>query len=407
MSILRQSIYQLVFGDLLFRVLPVKRNRFLFSSFLGQHYSDGPRAISQRLHALHPEAEIWWDFREGSARDLPEYVHVAERSSLRYFRIKSTAAFHVTNVYQQGAYLTGKRSRDLLIRLHLLLENRKKQGVLTTWHGTPFKKMSSDQVGGRKQIFLCNRPCYYAVGNAFEEEVMTRITQGKMIPLRFGSPRSVAAAPVTEQTLLARKKALGIDPKAHVLLYAPTFRSGPGGQGRDPEASGLSQLRALDFNALTRDLKQRFGWDKILLICRFHNQVELAVDWRTLKTQGNILPGNELEDILDYYQIADLLITDYSSAMFDFMPTGKPVLLLCPDYENYRDRERGLYFRPEELPFPFSRSWEELGENLRRFDAEAYQSRVRAFMDRLGYYGEEGVLDRLAEFLWQGGGAPR
>lgn len=402
MSRWKQSLYQLVLGDCLCRLLPVRPHRYLFSSFFGQHYSDGPRAISERLHQRHPEAEIWWDFSGEAPHGLPDYVRTVNRNSAAYFRVKATAAFHVTNVYQQGGYLTGNRRKDLLIRLHLRLENRRRQSVLTTWHGTPFKKMVGDQVGGRELPFVCNQPFYYAVGNAFEEGVMGRITQNKMIPLRFGSPRSVKALHVPAETALVRKKQLGLDPGDHVILYAPTFRNGAGGAARDPEASGLSQLRSLDFQALERCLRARFGWERSVLICRFHNQVERAVDWAGLGAAKQIISGNQLEDVMDYYQIADMVITDYSSVMFDFMVTRKPVLLLCPDYERYRDQERGLYFRPEELPFPFAESWEELEDRLKDFDPAVYAARVRDFMDRLGYYGDERVLDRLTDFLWEG-----
>ena len=55
---LKRILHQLFLGDMLFRLLPIRRDRFLFTSFYGLHYSDGPRAISERLHEAYPEAEI-------------------------------------------------------------------------------------------------------------------------------------------------------------------------------------------------------------------------------------------------------------------------------------------------------------------------------------------------------------
>lgn len=398
MNRILQAAVQFCYGDLYCRLLPVKKNRILFSSFYGQHYSDGPRAISEHLHEQDPDMEIWWAFREPEEHRLPAYVRAVSMDSPRYFRIKATAKFLVTNVYQQGGYLSGSRLRDSLIRLHLRLENRKKQSVLTTWHGTPLKRMGNDAVGAKQQRFACNQPCYYLVGNAFEESVMLRLTQNKLTPLRFGSPRSFRPSAAAQARAAADRQALGIGPEDGVVLYAPTFRSAPDGR-KLPEASGLSQLQALDFARLERCLCDRFGWKKLVLICRFHNLVERSVDWKRLQGVGTILPGNEREDIQDYYPMADMVITDYSSVMFDFMNSGRPVFLLCPDYTSYSGQERGLYFAPEELPFPMSEHWEALEAQVKAFDEAAYRHRLRRFRERLGSYGDEAVLEKTAAFL--------
>jgi len=50
---------------------------------------------------------------------------------------------------------------------------------------------------------------------------------------------------------------------------------------------------------------------------------------------------------------ADVLVTDYSSIVFDFRLTGKPIVVYAPDLEHYRDVERGLYGGwPERAEWP-------------------------------------------------------
>ena len=121
------------------------------------------------------------------------------------------------------------------------------------------------------------------------------------------------------------------------------------------------------------------------------------MDWSSIDPA--VRNGNELEDIADYYLVADIVVTDYSSVMFDAMQAGIPVLLLCPDLSTYLNQERGLYFRPEELPFPTINGWEALGNGLARLNSPAYREAVAAFMDSLGCYKSDGVLDRIAAFL--------
>lgn len=393
---LKRILHQLFLGDMLFRLLPIRKDRFLFTSFYGLHYSDGPRAISERLHEAYPEAEIYWAFTDDAAHELPSYVRPLSMDSVVYYRVKATAGAIISNVFIQGAYLSGSRRRDWLTRLHLRLENRRKQISVTTWHGTPYKKMGKDQVGAAPQSFVCNQPCYYLVGNRFEEERMMHLTDGQLTPLHFGSPRVANAVHPNPARVAEIRARLGLLPEERVILYAPTFRSGP--NGPEPERSGLSQLAAFSVSEADKALRAHLGWKQSWkLFCRFHNYVERAVDWSSIDPA--VRNGNELEDIADYYLVADIVVTDYSSVMFDAMQAGIPVLLLCPDLSTYLNQERGLYFRPEELPFPTINGWEALGNGLARLNSPAYREAVAAFMDSLGCYKSDGVLDRIAAFL--------
>lgn len=64
---------------------------------------------------------------------------------------------------------------------------------------------------------------------------------------------------------------------------------------------------------------------------------------------------------------ADVLVTDYSSIVFDFDLTGRPIVIYAPDLESYRDVERGLYGGwPEAAAWPLARTQSELEAVLRR-----------------------------------------
>ena len=57
---------------------------------------------------------------------------------------------------------------------------------------------------------------------------------------------------------------------------------------------------------------------------------------------GQIYNGNYGNDMTEYLIVSDVLITDYSSSMFEFIITGKPCFLFCPDLDNYEKNERGF-----------------------------------------------------------------
>jgi CDP-glycerol glycerophosphotransferase len=77
---------------------------------------------------------------------------------------------------------------------------------------------------------------------------------------------------------------------------------------------------------------------------------------------------------------ADVLVTDYSSVMFDFAVTRKPMAFFTYDLEHYRDDVRGFYFDfAAEAPGPLVSTSDELVaqlrdlEGLQRRHADAYE----------------------------------
>jgi CDP-glycerol glycerophosphotransferase len=89
-------------------------------------------------------------------------------------------------------------------------------------------------------------------------------------------------------------------------------------------------------------------------------------------------------EIADLYLISDVLITDYSSAMFDFAVTGRPLLFFTYDLERYRDQLRGFYFDFEaEAPGPLLRATADVIDALQDLDQVAKSHRAyNAFTER-------------------------
>ena len=201
------------------------------------------------------------------------------------------------------------------------------QVVLQTWHGTPLKRLALHRPGfdprrmaavikesRRWNVLLAQNP-YAAriLGKAYA--FLSRPDLGRGVPAQRRARRPATAA--------ATRAALGIRPDERVLLYAPTWRD--------------DRTEMVDFvdPAALAD-----ATDSVVLV-RGHS--------RTL------LPGRDAEgprvidvtgfpDTSQLLLAADALITDYSSVMFDFSVTGKPMYFLVPDIEHYRGELRGFYF---------------------------------------------------------------
>ena len=122
---------------------------------------------------------------------------------------------------------------------------------------------------------------------------------------------------------------------------------------------------------------------------------------REIIGSDNLVPVTDYPDMQELMAAADVLVTDYSGSMFEFMLTGKPVFLLAKDLQEYLAEERELYFAFEDLPFPMAQNEKELAALISSFDSEEYGEKCRTFMDAIGMKddgrGAEVIADVILE----------
>ena len=109
------------------------------------------------------------------------------------------------------------------------------------------------------------------------------------------------------------------------------------------------------------------------------------------KVFSNVIIVNQNDDVYDFLKDADILVSDYSSMVFESLYLSKPVVLFCPDYETYRKNSREFYIDPcKDLPVKISYTQDELMQKLlllrkeRKFDTERFKSfKPYAIQDKL------------------------
>jgi CDP-glycerol glycerophosphotransferase len=106
------------------------------------------------------------------------------------------------------------------------------------------------------------------------------------------------------------------------------------------------------------------------------------------------------DDINDLYLAADLLVTDYSSVLFDYADTGKPMLFYMPDLERYRGETRGFYIDLDELPggiaFDEDTLFEAIPHSVQDF---VYNGKYRRFREKFGPLDDGNAAARLADIV--------
>ena len=113
-----------------------------------------------------------------------------------------------------------------------------------------------------------------------------------------------------------------------------------------------------------------------MLLLRLHSMVTDRLDIPARARRSST--SSDRADIRELYLAADVLVTDYSSAMFDFAITGKPLVFFTYDLDHYRDELRGFYFDLAEVaPGPLVATSEELIAAIADLDAVAAEHRRR------------------------------
>ncbi|HXA61191.1 MAG TPA: CDP-glycerol glycerophosphotransferase family protein [Streptosporangiaceae bacterium] len=344
------------------------RDAVLFSSFNGRQYADNPRAIHEELVRRGYDLELLWAVSDGQVL-LP--------SSAREVRL-----------YGQEWHEAVASSRYIVInhRFGDWFERHPDQVVLQTWHGTPLKKIGRDV----KEVHFAYSPpslrkaeqaasqtpaipdwSYLLSPNPFSTKIMRHAFRFKGELIEAGYPRNdvlySADAPARAASVRA---AIGIPPGKKVVLYAPTWR--------DDQYYRRGHYK-LDWRIDLDRFAAVLGDDHVLLV-RVHPNVVDGPPEHELVHHVSLYP-----DISELFLITDVLVTDYSSVMFDFANTRKPQLFYTYDLPHYRDILRGFYFDFEsEAPGPLLETSDALIEAIRSIDSvsASYQKAYDAFIDR-------------------------
>jgi CDP-glycerol glycerophosphotransferase len=163
-----------------------------------------------------------------------------------------------------------------------------------------------------------------------------------------GYPRNDALRTTPEERAAIRKR-LGLAADRLVVLYAPTWRDNVRNQRQQ-----YALVSYLDFDQAVARLP-----DATFLLRGHTNTASPG------STNSAVIDVSGLPDINELMIAADVLVTDYSSVMFDFCVTGRPILFLTPDLETYRDSTRGFYLDLEKIaPGPLCRGSLELVDEL-------------------------------------------
>ncbi len=354
----------------------------LYSSFDGRQYSDSPRAVHEELRDRGAALEHVWAVRDGQAK-VPETVGTVPHGSAAWHEALARSSHIVTNT-----------------QLPEWFERREGQFVVQTWHGTPLKRIGMDLAGTAEANaeYIASIPArsrqwsVLLTPNRFSTPHLKRSFGYRGEVLESGYPRSDRFHGADRSKIAAQVKAeLGIPEGKRVVLYAPTWR--------DDRRRGGGRYE-LDMQFDLAEAGKALGDSTVVLLRRHY----LVTDRLPGGHDGFVLDVSRYQDVAELMLVSDVLVTDYSSLMFDFAQTGRPILFHVHDLEHYRDTLRGFCFDFEATaPGPLLRDTAALVQALRDPEAatadhaEAYRAFRECFCDLDDGRAAARVVDRMLE----------
>lgn len=349
--------------SLLFCIFPIQKNKIIINNLYGKGYGDNSKYIVEELLENSEDLDIVW-LLQGLTREeagLPNKVRSVKLNSIK-------------SIYEMATAKIWLESN----RLGKHLFKRKKQFYIQTWHGgLGLKKIEGDAPYGmnKRNISFAKRDSSMAdlfISNSKHlSDIYRRAFWYEGEILESGFPKNDILFTDKNHYKIKIRRFYGLDEDIKILLYAPTFRE-----------SGKLDAYDIDFGNLYGALNKS-DTEKWVIMVKLHPSLSGSPFNRFFPS--NVINVTSFPDMQELVMGIDILVTDYSSCMFDSAMAEIPTFLYASDINNYID-ERGFYFNMDDLPFSVSQDTEELLNEILNFEHKNYIDSLNNFYMKVGLF---------------------
>lgn len=357
-----------------FWILPVNIKKIYFISFTGLRYACNPKSLYLfLLHKFNNQFIYIWSFKDLQKRTEVPDATVVKTNSLKSVLEIMTSKYIIMN------------NEDIPWFIPL----RKSQIVLETWHGGgAYKKVGVDfhnnSLFRKNQRMLANSISFYVSSCSKFTEIQSMT---KLVPVeRFiatGMPRNEIF--FHQNTVLKKKiyKQFNLNDNCRIVMFAPTYRT-----------SNKVKMQTLDFQTLIRKIEEKFGgnWK---LFYRAHNYTKVI----SSLLDDSIIDCTFYDDMQELLYVSDMLITDYSSCMWDFALTGRPGFLYMPDLDSYINDDRGFFTNPDTWAYPYAKTEQDLYNLISNYEEKNAKDKIKKHLNSFGSYENVNSCEKVLEVI--------
>lgn len=380
-KVIDRNLYKRIIYTKYLEKKPISERKIFYEAYHGESMTGNTFAVF--IHLLHDPR-------------FKDYQHIW---AIKDFSVIQEEFRHVPNItfvhYQSVSYIIHLATAKYLINdttFPSYFQKRKEQIYANMWHGTPLKTMGldiknkgfADHKNIQRNFLLTD---YMISPNQFTYEKLLKshdiftIYNGEVV--NIGYPRVDL---MFKADWVQLRKKLSIAAHKKVILYAPTWRGTIG--GKKNESAKL--LQDVQF------IQQSVSDDYIVLLKSHY----YAHRFFTEQGADHICIPNEM-DTNELLSIVDVLITDYSSIFFDFLPTNRPILFYAYDEEEYVEK-RGTYIPLSDLPGPICKTVSDIVDRLLHIDEvkKNYERTYQDFLRRFCYHDDGKATERFVDVVF-------
>lgn len=360
-------------------LFPIRKKQVFFSAYEGKQYSCNPKIIYEKLKSM-PEYQNFDFIWESNEQNFDIDDKQVKHNSFAYFFYVMTSKYIITN--------SG---------ITCCIPLRKSQININTWHGGgAFKKVgyaTTGEINGGDLLrvsLASNQTTYFLSSSLKFTNIMSeslRMEKEKFLPI--GMPRNdifFDKEKMRKINLSVRKK-YNIEQNSIVVLYAPTYR---GNSGSD-EFNKIN----LNFELIENSIKKRFSKESVFLVrSHYYNTEKMLSD--------KYINVSDYPDMQELLVTADILITDYSSSIWDFGLSKKLCLLYVPDVNVY-ENVRGFYTPIDSWSGIKCITNEDIGYQIENYDEDDYIKKVNNYYKLLTSYDKGNACDNLINIVFEKG----
>lgn len=354
----------------IFFVFPIQKNRVIFNAYNGKQFGCNPKYIYEYLEYYSDKLDLIWTFEDIEKFYFDAPVRKVKYKSLKYIYYVLTASIVIENSESWS-----------------IIPKRSGQTVINTWHGGgSYKKVGTSRKDGNsfnaKNVRDKNSrvDLYLSSSQAFSTQTLRESFDYRGEIMEKGMPRNDILVSGNESLAKKVKLNLNIADKK-VVLIAPTFRN----------VTDFA-LESFNFDSLLETLEEKMKGSWVILYRSHYYETSKVNDSR-------IIDVSNYPDMQELLLASDVLITDFSSCMWDFSLSFKPVFLLSSNIEEYQEKEREFYTDPYSWPYSLALTFDQLIQNISDFDEDEYVKRLVSHHEDLASCESGNATNSIGKYI--------
>lgn len=342
--------------------LPIENNKIIFRTFNGG-YNCNPKYIAEEIIRQNLPYKLVWVVN----KNILNFIDDFPRDKIKL--VMSGTPEEVKETATAKIIVDNERRTSYINRG---IFKKPDQIYIQTFHGSlGIKKTGVDRNdASKKALRICkidsSQIDYLVSNSAYTTNFFKSMFWNYGTVIECGHPRNDIFFKDNKEVKKKVYNYFKIPANKKIIMYAPTLRG-----------DGDLSCYSLNLEQTAQAVAKKFGGDWII-ITRLH---PLLINRREefMPIGSNIIDGTSYSDMQELLASVDVLITDYSSSIYDYVLSYKPGFIYATDIAKY-DNDRGLYYPLTSTPFPVATNNDEMIKNIQDFNYDKYKSDVTEFL---------------------------